>query len=140
MKQSPSNLKFKKNHKIRKSVLILKEQKVFFPAFGEFGIQSVESGQLTLKQIEACRKSIRRNVKKLGFIKLRTFTYQSITKKSIGSRMGKGKGNHSLWICPIRRGQIICELAGINLYQSVKSLNGASSKLPVNCKIVKLKY
>jgi large subunit ribosomal protein L16 len=55
----------------------------------------MESGQLSFKQIEACRKSIRRNIKKEGAIWMRLFTYFSKTKKTIGSRMGKGKGSHA---------------------------------------------
>ena len=79
-------------------------------------------------------------MKKKGFIKLRTFTYQSITKKSIGSRMGKGKGGHSVWVCPVRVGHVVCELAGVNKYRSLKALLGAGSKLPMKVKVVTLKY
>jgi large subunit ribosomal protein L16 len=96
MKQNPSKLKFKKNHKIKYSNLFLNEQKVFFPLYGNFALKALESGKLTFKQIEACRKSIRRDVKKLGNVYIRAFTYFSITKKAVGIRMGKGKGNHFL--------------------------------------------
>jgi len=55
----------------------------------------VTYSRLNLKQIEACRKSVRRKFRKTAFIKLRTFTHHSVTKKSLGSRMGSGKGQHS---------------------------------------------
>lgn len=71
-------------------------QKSFFPAYGNFAIKSAESGKLNFKQIEACRKSMRRSVKKEGKVWIRVFTYCSLTKKGVGSRMGKGKGAHSL--------------------------------------------
>jgi large subunit ribosomal protein L16 len=95
MKQYPSRLKYKKNHKISKSYFSLAEQKVFYPRNGLFAIKSVESGKLNFNQIEACRKSIKRNVKKLGKIKINSFTYFSKTAKGLGVRMGKGKGSHS---------------------------------------------
>ncbi len=95
MKQYPSRLKYKKNHKVRSSFLILKEQKNFYAKMGNLALKTKEAGKLTYSQIEACRKCIRRNLKKQGKILLRTFTYVSVTKKAIASRMGKGKGNHS---------------------------------------------
>lgn len=96
MKQCPSRLKFKKYHKVSKSLLFLREQKVFFPAFGNFAIKNLVYSRLHLKQLEACRKSVRRKFRKTAFLKLRPFTYHSVTKKSLGSRMGSGKGQHSV--------------------------------------------
>jgi len=66
MKQFPSRLKFKKNHKLKASIFKLKDQKTFFPLNGNFMLKSIESGILTFKQIESCRKSIRRSIKKSG--------------------------------------------------------------------------
>lgn len=94
MKQYPKSLKFKKNHKINNSFLFLREQKNFFPLYGNFGLCALSPGKLNFKQIEACRKSLRRDMKKQSKVSLRVFTYHSITKKSVGIRMGKGKGNH----------------------------------------------
>ena len=95
MKQYPSRIKYKKNHKINKSFFYLKEQKSFIPYFGNYALKAVEAGKLNFKQIEACRKSIKRKIKRYGALKIRVFTSYSITKKSVGIRMGKGKGNHS---------------------------------------------
>jgi large subunit ribosomal protein L16 len=95
MKQYPSRLKFKKNHRLRKSYLFLSEQKIFYPQVGLFAIKSIESGKIVFKQIEACRKSIKRNIKRLGKIKMNPFTYFSQTGKGLGVRMGKGKGSHA---------------------------------------------
>lgn len=140
MKQYPKSLKFKKNHKVNKSFLTLKEQKVFFPKNGLFVIKALEAGKLNFKQIEACRKSLRRDMKKQGKIFIRVFTYHSITKKSVGIRMGKGKGNHALWICPIRKGQVICEIYGIPDVMAGFALKNAGHKLPFNVKIERLIY
>lgn len=66
MKQYPSRLKFKKNHKVSSSFFKLHDEKRFFAMNGLFVLKSIESGKLTLKQIEAGRKAIRRNVRKAG--------------------------------------------------------------------------
>ena len=94
MKQNPSKLKFKKNHKPSSSNLYLIQQKTFYPLKGFLALKSLENAKLTYKQIEACRKSVRRVLKKQGNVFLRVFTDISLTKKSVASRMGKGKGAH----------------------------------------------
>lgn len=66
MKQYPSRLKFKKNHRINSSNLFLLDNKNFFPLNGCYFIKLIESGKLNFKQIEACRKSIRRSLRKEG--------------------------------------------------------------------------
>jgi large subunit ribosomal protein L16 len=95
MKQYPSKLKFKKNHRPSFSNTYLAQQKVFYPLKGILAIKSIDNGKLTYKQIEACRKSIRRILEKKGNVFLRVFTNISVTKKSVASRMGKGKGPHN---------------------------------------------
>lgn len=94
MKQNPSKLKYKKNHRPSSSNLYLIQQKTFHPLKGYLALKSLENAKLTYNQIEACRKSIRRIFKKRGTIFLRVFTDISLTKKSVASRMGKGKGVH----------------------------------------------
>lgn len=95
MKQQPSRLKFKKNHKAKASFFFLKAGKNFLPVEGRFALKSQVPGKITFNQLEAGRKSIRRNVSKQGFLRIGIFTAASVTRKSIGLRMGKGKGNHA---------------------------------------------
>jgi large subunit ribosomal protein L16 len=95
MKQQPSRLKYKKNHKVSSSFFYLKDRKTFLPIYGRFALKSLRPGKLTFKQIEAARKSIRRNINKQGKITIRVFPSKSVTRKPAGIRMGKGKGNHS---------------------------------------------
>ena len=95
MKQQPSQLKYKKNHKAGFSFFFLKSYKNFLPLHGRFALKSITPGKLTFPQIEAGRKSIRRNIYKRGLISIRVFPYKSVTRKPQAVRMGKGKGNHS---------------------------------------------
>jgi len=142
MKQQPSKLKFKKNHKPSYLNLKLKQQKIFSCSSGIIGIKVLENGYLTYNQIEACRKSIRRIMKKEGSLWIKTFTNISLTKKSVASRMGSGKGMHNKWVSLIRKGQLIFELMvpleKISL--SFKALKSASSKISLKTSIILNKY
>jgi len=140
MKQRPDNLKFKKYHKINKSFLFVKKQKSVIPSFGNWGLKSVSAGKLTYRQIEAGRKTIRRNVSKGGSLWVKAFTYAPVSQKPNGIRMGKGKGLISHWVCPVKKGQIIYELSGLSFEISLRALYSASIKLPVKTKIIKLIY
>lgn len=141
MKQFPKSLRFKKNHKLSSSILKLKEQTEFFPRYGMFGVKILENSRLTFKQMEACRRSLRRKVRYFGRVWVRIFTNFSITGKSIGMRMGSGKGNHSHWISLAKAGRITCEFYGkLRKPQYMKYLEGVTKKLPVKARGVKLKY
>jgi large subunit ribosomal protein L16 len=96
MKQYPSRLKYKKYHKPAASNLFILEQKNIIPIKGHLALKAIENGKLTYNQLEACRKSIKRMIKKDGLVFLRIFTYHSLTKKPLATRMGKGKGSHSI--------------------------------------------
>jgi len=139
MKQQPSRLNYKKYHKPPYSTLYLSEQKNIILKKGIIGLKALENKKITYNQLEACRKSIRRMLKKDGLVFLRIFTYHSLTKKPLASRMGKGKGTHNIWIAPIKKGQIICEVVlfffnKINI--SKKALKSGSSKLPLKTSII----
>jgi large subunit ribosomal protein L16 len=139
MKQQPSRLKYKKYHKPASSNLYLSEQKNIIPIKGQFAVKALENKRITYNQLEACRKSIRRMIRKDGLVFLRIFTYHSITKKPLASRMGKGKGTHYIWMAPIKKGQIICEVLTFFIEKmdlSKKALKSGSTKLPLKTCII----
>jgi len=139
MKQQPSRLKYKKYHKPSYSCLHLFEQKNVIPIRGHIGLKALENKKITYNQLEACRKSVRRMLKKNGLVFLRIFTYHSITKKPLASRMGKGKGTHHLWVAPIKKGQIICEVVIFFLEKmniSKKALISGGTKLPLKTSVI----
>lgn len=141
MKQNPSRLKYRKNHKVSLSYRNILDKKTFFPVHGSYALKSLGSARMTLKQIEAGRKSIRRNIKKSGEVFIRVFTGKSVTSKGLNSRMGKGKGSHSYWMCPIRRGQIIYEVASSSSeIMCRKALMRAAVKMPFKTKIIRLMF
>lgn len=94
MFSAPSNLKYKKFHKLKlrfKSI----EQKFGCLKFGDYGLLSKNHGKLTAKQIEAGRRVISRFTKKKATLKIDVFPFVSLTKKPVSARMGKGKGKPS---------------------------------------------
>jgi len=139
MKQQPSSQKYKKYHKPSLSTLHLCEQKNIIPIKGHLALKALENGRITYNQLEACRKAVRRLIKKNGLVFLRIFMYHSITKKPLASRMGSGKGSHFAWIAPIKKGQIICEVVcfffdKLNISKNALKMGGL--KLPIKTNVL----
>jgi large subunit ribosomal protein L16 len=106
-------------------------------AFGEYGLQAVEPKWVTAQQIESVRVTVARKLPKLGKFYLRIFPDKPVTKKPAETRMGKGKGNPELWVSVVKRGRIICEVAGLTEAEAREALRSATYKLPVKTKFVK---
>ncbi len=107
-----------------------------FVTFGDLGLQAVERGWLTSRQIEAGRIAITRAVKKGGKIWIRVFPWKPITKKPLETRMGKGKGNPEFWVDVIKPGRIIYEIGGVPEDLAREALRLAAAKLPFKTRIV----
>lgn len=105
-------------------------------AFGSYGLKSMESDFITSRQIEACRQTISRAMKREGNVWIRIFPDKSITKKPAEVRMGKGKGNPELWAAPVKPGRILFELDGVPEAVAREALRLAANKLPVKTKFV----
>lgn len=105
--------------------------------FGEFGLQAQEPVWLSAAQIESMRVTISRHLKKVGRLFLRVFPDKPVTKKPAETRMGKGKGNPEFWVAVVKRGRVICELAGLDEITARKVLQQAAYKLPMKTKLVK---
>ncbi|ANZ57929.1 50S ribosomal protein L16 [Fructilactobacillus lindneri] len=106
-------------------------------AFGEYGLQAVDSHWISNRQIEACRIAITRCMKRGGKVWIKIFPHKSYTEKGIGVRMGKGKGSPAGWVSPVKRGKVLFEVGGVDKATAIKALTLASSKLPVRTKIIK---
>ena len=140
MKQFPSSTKYRKNHKYADSFYNINKQRACYPLKGMYYLFCKTAGFLTFRQIEACRRALRRKTKGVGRQLLRLFTFVSKTKKGMGLRMGKGKGAHSLWVCPVRKGQVLCEVSGLSDEQSRLVLKTAKRRLPIKTVIGKVIY
>jgi len=105
--------------------------------FGEFGLQALEPGWISARQIEAARRTIVHELKRRGKIWIRIFPDKPYTKRAAESRMGKGKGAVEYWVAVVRPGRIMFELGG-GLPEDVakEALRLAQYKLPIRTKVV----
>ncbi len=100
-------------------------------AFGDFGIQAVETSYVTARQIEAARITITRTMKRGGKVWIRIFPDVPITKKPIEVRMGKGKGNVEYWVSKVQPGKVLYEMEGVSEEIAREAFRLAAAKLPV---------
>ena len=98
-------------------------------AFGEYGLKNLGRGWLTATQIEACRITINRHLKRRGKLWIRVFPDKPVSKKPIEVRMGKGKGNPEFWVAVIRPGTMLFELAGVSETHAREAMRLAAAKL-----------
>jgi large subunit ribosomal protein L16 len=105
--------------------------------FGEFGLQAQEPAWVTAQQLESVRITLSRRLKKEGSIFLRAYPDKPITKKPAETRMGKGKGAVEKWVSVVKRGRMICEIAGLDETEARELLKLAAYKLPVRTRFVK---
>jgi large subunit ribosomal protein L16 len=124
--------------KIQRGNMRGKAQRGSTIAFGEIGLKVMEPGEITARQIEAARVSITRKVKRGGKLWIRIFPDRPFTKKPAETRMGKGKGNPEGFVCRVKPGKILFEIAGIDESLAKEALLNAAFKLPLKTKIVTL--
>lgn len=129
----PKKVKFRKQQKGR---MTGKAQKGNALAFGEFGLQALECGFVTAKQIEAARVSMTRHVKRGGKIWIRIFPDKPLSKKPAEVRMGKGKGNSEMWVAVIKPGRMMFEMEGVRDQVAQEALRLAGFKLPIKTRFV----
>ena len=105
-------------------------------SFGDYGIQALEPGWISARQIEAARRAIVRSMKRRGKVWIRIFPDKPYTKRAAESRMGKGKGSVEYWVAVVRPGRIMFEIGGLPDDVAVEALRLAQYKLSIKTKIV----
>lgn len=103
---------------------------------GDFGLQALEPGWITSRQIEAIRRTVTRHMKRRGKYWIRIFPDKPVTAKPAETRMGKGKGSVDHWVAVVKPGRVIFEVAGIGDDVAVEALRLASYKLPIKTQII----
>lgn len=103
---------------------------------GEYGLQALEPGWITSRQIEAIRRSIVRQMRRRGKYWVRIFPDKPVTAKPAETRMGKGKGSVDHWVAVVKPGRIIFEIAEVPADIALEALRSASYKLPIKTQIV----
>jgi large subunit ribosomal protein L16 len=126
---SPKRTKFRKQMKGNRKGLAYRGSNV---SFGDYGLQALESGWLTAREIEAARMAIQRHVKRAGKLYIRVFPDKPITKKPLETRMGHGKGNVEGWVAVVLPGKMLYEIQGIDEALAREAFALAAHKLSVS--------
>ncbi len=133
MALQPARTKYRKSHK---GSLAGNAKRGNTLSFGEFGIQSLDRGNLTGAQIEAARVAISRHLKRKGKVWIRVFPHKPVTKKPLETRMGKGKGPVEYYVARIKPGAVLFELSGIPASLAREALRLADTKIPFSCRFI----
>lgn len=104
--------------------------------FGDFGMQALESGLISARQIESARRVIVRQLTRGGRMWIRIYPDRAVTKHPAETRMGGGKGLVEYWAALVKPGHIMFELGGIKEEVAKKAVELASHKLPIAVKFV----
>ncbi|MBR4672394.1 MAG: 50S ribosomal protein L16 [Bacilli bacterium] len=103
---------------------------------GEYGLMAVEGAWITANQIEAARVAMTRYMKRGGKVYINIFPHMPLTKKPLGTRQGKGKGNVEEWVAVVKAGKIMFEVKDVTEAIAREALRLASHKLPIKTKFV----
>ncbi|MCI0425352.1 MAG: 50S ribosomal protein L16 [Actinobacteria bacterium] len=129
----PKRTKHRKVHRGRRTGVAKGGTQV---SFGEYGLQAVESGWITARQIEASRIAITRAVRRGGKVWINIFPDKPVTQKPAETRMGSGKGNPEFWVAVVKPGRVMFELAGVPEDLAREAMRKAGHKLPIKTRFV----
>ena len=129
----PKKVKFRKQQRGRRRGLATRGAKI---SFGDFGLQALETGWVTARQIEAARIAMTRYIKRGGKVWINIFPDKPITEKPAETRMGSGKGNPERWVAVVRPGRIMFELSGVPEPTAREAMRLAAHKLPIKTRFV----
>ncbi len=105
-------------------------------SFGDYGLQAMEEGWITNRQLEAARVTMTRHMKRGGKVWIRVFPDKPYSKKPAETRMGSGKGNVEGWVAVTLPGRVMFEVGGVTEEVAREALGLAAQKLPIKCKIL----
>ncbi|HJL76392.1 MAG: 50S ribosomal protein L16 [Acidimicrobiales bacterium] len=105
-------------------------------AFGEYGIQALEPGWITSRQIEAARIAMTRHIKRGGKVWINIFPDKPVTEKPAETRMGSGKGNPEHWVAVVKPGRVLFELSYSDPEVARAAIDRAIQKLPIRARFI----
>jgi large subunit ribosomal protein L16 len=129
----PKRVKWRKQMRGRMRGKALRGAEV---SFGDYGLQALEPGWITARQIEAARRSIVREMKRRGKVWIRIFPAKPFTHKPPETRMGSGKGNVEYYVAVVKPGRIMFEVGGLSSEIAIAALKSAQYKFSIKTKVV----
>jgi large subunit ribosomal protein L16 len=129
----PKKVKHRKQHRGRRTGLAKGGTEV---TFGDYGIQALEPGWVTARQIEAARIAMTRHIKRGGKVWINVFPDKPVTQKPAETRMGSGKGNPERWVAVVKPGRVLFELSYNDPVVAREAIDRAIQKLPIKARFV----
>ena len=129
----PKRVKWRKQMRGRMKGKALRGAEI---SFGEYGLQALEPGWVTARQIEAARRTIVREMKRRGKVWIRIFPSKPFTHKPPETRMGSGKGNVEYYVAVVKPGRIMFEVSGLSREVAMAALKSAQYKFSIKTKVV----
>ncbi len=133
MPRMPKRIKFRKQ---QRGTMKGNATRGNFVAFGDFGLQSLQTHWVTARQIEAGRIAAQHFLRRQGKVFIRVFPDKPVSKKPLETRMGKGKAETSYWAARVKPGTMLYEIAGVAEDVAKKALARVAHKMPVRCRFV----
>ncbi len=130
----PKRVKYRRQHKGSLKGVAQRGNTI---SYGEYGLQALENGWITSRQIEAARVAMTRSIRRGGKVWIKIFPDRPVTAKPAETRMGSGKGSPEYWVAVVKPGRIMFELAGVDEEVAKEAMRLASHKLPIKTKFVK---
>jgi large subunit ribosomal protein L16 len=137
MAMMPKRVKYRKS---QRGVMKGNASRTNYVAFGEYGLQSLETCWVTAKNIEAGRVAATHYLHREGKVYLRIFPHKPVSAKPLETRMGKGKGEPAFWVARVRPGVIMFEISGVDEEVAKRALLRVAHKMPVKCRLVKRRH
>ena len=129
----PKRTKFRKVQRGKMKGAASRGNKV---AYGQWGIQALESGWITGNQIEAARVAMTRYTKRGGKVWIKIFPDKPVSTKALGVRLGSGKGAPEYWVAVVRKQKVMFEIGGVDEAVAKEALRLAQHKLPIKTKVI----
>ncbi len=130
----PKRVKYRKS---QRGMLKGNASRTNYVAFGDYGLQSLETMWVSAKNIEAGRVAATHYLHREGKVYLRVFPHKPVSAKPLETRMGKGKGEPAFWVSRIRSGMILFEVGGVDEELAKRALLRVAHKMPVKCRFVR---
>ena len=105
-------------------------------SFGEFGLQALNHGWVSARQIEAGRVAATHFLHREGRVHIRVFPDKPVSSKPLEVRMGKGKGETDRWVAPVKPGTVLYEIGGVDEETARRALQRVANKMPVRCRLI----
>jgi large subunit ribosomal protein L16 len=129
----PSRTKYRKQFRGKRGGIATRGADI---SFGTFGLQALDAGWITSRQIEAARKAIAHETKRGGKLWIRVFPDKPVTKKPAEVKMGSGKGDVDHYVAVVKPGRILFELAGVSKELATEAFRLAGHKFSIGVRFI----